>query len=197
MALEVVIGNNDGYIASQTNYYLYSNLEQSGQFIFIPSDMDFTFGSGFKRYCNDTIQGNYEKFPYFNVTLPLLRILEIPDFKLTFTELIKKAVSNVNIIYSRIDSLAEMIREDVIWDQSITRDYIMLPDINTFKSNFTFILENENMNPIVFFDYFGRVLHNDISFEEAINGTINRPSIMGLKQWITGSTDAYLADTTQ
>ncbi|KAG2213884.1 hypothetical protein INT47_001153, partial [Mucor saturninus] len=194
LALEVIVGNNDGYIASQTNYFLFSNLKQSGQFIFIPSDMDFTFGSGFKRYCNDTIQGKYENFPYFDVTLPLLRILEVPDFKLTFGELIKKAVSNVNIIYSRIDALAEMIKEDVIWDQSITRDYIILPNINTINSNLTFIVENEHMNPVVFFDYLGRVLHNNISFEEAINGTIKRPSIMGLKQWITASTDAYLKD---
>lgn len=192
LALEVIIGNSDGYIASHTNYYLYSDPNQNGRLIFIPSDMDLTFGSGFKSYCNETTQGNYVNLPYFNPNLPLLRILEIPEFKLTFGELIKKAVDNINTIYSRIDSLVEMIKEDVVWDKSIARDYITLPELTTINANPTAAVEKENINPVVFFDYFGRVLHNNISFEEAINGTIYRPSIMGLKQWITNSAAAYL-----
>lgn len=154
--------------------------------------MDMTFGSSSKYSCNETIRGNYENFPNFKATLPLLHILQIPEFKSTFDELIKKAVSIVNILYSRIDILTLMIKDDVYWDKSIARDYINLPEEAGMKANITLVLESENLSPVIFSDYFERVLHNNISFEEAINGTINRPSIMGLKQWIFKAANSYL-----
>lgn len=43
MAVDIMIGNWDGYIGNQNNYYLYRD-EETGRFEYIPYDLDNTFG---------------------------------------------------------------------------------------------------------------------------------------------------------
>lgn len=198
LALELFLGNSDGYIFGSANYNLFVSSTQTDQITFIPSDMDLVFGSSSVRKANITIYSGLENHPNYNNEHPLfLNILKVPEFRTKFETMLKKAYENLDFVYRRIDAFSGLIQEDVHWDNLIVRDYAILPSlVETFrrvKSNAKPGEMPEDTETMI--DYASRIEQDKISFEVAVNGTINRPSIMGLKQWISLSADSYLKAT--
>ncbi|KAG2230241.1 hypothetical protein INT48_006243 [Thamnidium elegans] len=193
-ALELFLGNSDGYIQAATNYNLFTNANQNDQLIFIPSDMDMTLGSSSLFYANTTFYTRFEDHPDFNSSRPLFyNILKVPEFKLIFNGMLASAFKNLDLIYSRINSLSGLIQEDVYYDALIARDYVLLPPFSVGQQLIKVAIKDGQFgNGESFLDYYSRIGKDKIWFEVATNGTINRPSIMGLKQWISISANSYL-----
>ncbi|KAI9356651.1 coth protein-domain-containing protein [Pilaira anomala] len=198
LALEIFLGNSDGYIFGSANYNLFVRSIQTEQITFIPSDMDLVFGSSSVRKANITIYSGLENHPNYNNEHPLFfNILKVPEFRTLFETMLKKAFENLDLVYRRIDAFSGLIQEDVDWDSLIARDYVVLPSLAETFRNAKFNAEPgqvpEDMETMI--DYASRIEQDKISFEVAVNGTINRSSIMGLKQWISLSADSYLKAT--
>ncbi|CEP15201.1 hypothetical protein [Parasitella parasitica] len=197
LALEVLLGDTDGYISSGDNYYIYEDPAHNGRFVYIMYDLDLTQGSASRSYVSQTLKGDYTKFLGYNEARPLLKqMLKVPEFKAKFESIlrdfIRKQRDNQEFLYEHIDALASMIKEDVAWDKSISREHRE----TTVSQYLEEIVENgKDTNgkaaepPVI--DYSERVLRNDISFETAVNGNIDRITLMGLKQWYSEMIEAY------
>lgn len=174
---------------------LYSDPNQHGRLIYIPSDMDVTLGSAATCSVNETITGRYETYAGYNKTRPLIHnILKVPDFKTKFEDVINKVIrrqiNHSEFLFNRIDVLSTMLKQDVEWDMSIPRDYITL-DFEALRRNLT-EMGGETVSATLL-DYLDRTEHRkDILFEQAVNGTINRLTLMDVKEWISKLTGAYL-----
>lgn len=92
IVLDVFIGNWDGPIYNKNNFYLYHNPE-SGQFEYIPYDLDNTFGIDWFSIDWETRNvytwgAAYEKRPLYE------RILEVPEFREKYTRLFYDFLQN-------------------------------------------------------------------------------------------------------
>ncbi|KAG0177312.1 hypothetical protein DFQ29_004982 [Apophysomyces sp. BC1021] len=193
MALEVLLGFSDGYIANLDNFYVYYSPKDK-QIIYLPSDVDLGLGSTMVKL-SDMWTGNYQQYPGFSMKRPLLNILKVPEFKTQFEQLLvklSKELINPAIINQRIDDLANMIREDVAWDKTLPRandnppqpgqpggppniDPSMIPpplDVETILSMAT---------------------RGSIPFETAVNGSNISIALAGVKEWFQRQTQATLA----
>lgn len=195
MALEVLLGYSDGYLTMADNYYLYQNPE-TDNFFFISSDMDLTQGSAMfdlDRMWN----GNYSTFPNMYVRPLTNKILQVPEFKQQFEDLlvnISQKLTNPVVLNDRINDLVDMIKEDVAWDVTLPRvanDLLSqmtstLSDNNTQLSSAAADAIGNNlpdgMNTTVLMD-FGERLNNSVPFEEAVNGPTGHSSLSGVKEW--------------
>ncbi|KAG1110078.1 hypothetical protein G6F42_015448 [Rhizopus arrhizus] len=85
-----------------------------------------------------------------------------------------------------------MLKEDVAWDKSISRE----SRENTVSQYLERIVEKGKENngksaEANVVDYSKRILYNNIPFDTAVNGTINRLTIMGLKEWYSKMIESY------
>ncbi|GAA5802728.1 hypothetical protein HPULCUR_008202 [Helicostylum pulchrum] len=194
LALEQFLGSSDGYIMAACNYNLFTNANQNDQLVYIPSDMDMTLGSSSLYNVNTTLYRRFEDHPKFNISRPLFyNILKVPEFKLVFNDMVASAYNNLELVYSRINALSSLIQDDVSNDVSIVRNYVVLPPYFIARKLIKVsIKEGIVEDGDAFLDFFSRTQKEKISFEEAVNGTINKPSLMGLKQWISMSANSYL-----
>lgn len=195
MALEVLLGYADGYLAMADNYYLYDNLNTS-QLFFISSDMDLTFGS--TMFPIDKMwSGNYSTFPQL-YTRPLMnKILQVPAFKQQYQELlvnITKSLVNPTAMNDRINDLQSMLTEDVEWDEQLARVAKNLMasmaggdiDPNNLDPNIAGAIGSQvpaDMDMNVMLD-FGKRLNDTVPFNVAIDGPTGHVSLAGVKEWI-------------
>lgn len=188
------LGNSDGYITAGNNYNLFTNANQNDQLVFIPNDMDMTLGASSLYSINTTFYQRFEDRPEFNSSRPLFyNILKVPEFKLIFNGMVASAFNNLDLLYSRINTLSSLISQDVSNDASINRNYVVLPPFFIGQQLIKVAIKDGQIGDgEVFLDYFSRTQKEKIPFEVATNGTINRPSLMGLKQWISMSANSYL-----
>ncbi|KAI9264730.1 coth protein-domain-containing protein [Sporodiniella umbellata] len=163
IALETLLGNGDGYVIRSSNYHIYQD-PKSSKFIWIPFDMDLTLGT---RIGNATqmLSGNYRAWRTFEQKPLTKKITDVPELRKEFEEIIQKLneeIINPKYIFPRIDSIADMIREDVIWDKSCVR------------------LGNPEKKPLPpFIKEFP-----DTPFDEAINGTVISEKFYSVKYWL-------------
>ncbi|KAL7313553.1 hypothetical protein PS15m_007287 [Mucor circinelloides] len=189
-ALEVLLGNTNGYITAARNYFLYNNPNGS-HITFIPSTMENTMGNTAVYNLTDLWSGNVSTYPGFNSqNRPLLNeILQVPDFAQDFKDTlsqISQNLTNPEVINKRIDALASLIQEDVYWDSS-------LPRLNQVNVNGTSIdaeaLFGSNATDLTTIqkDFAGRILNNTVDFEAAVNGTVSEQhsSLAGIKEWFS------------
>ncbi|KAI8148960.1 coth protein-domain-containing protein [Fennellomyces sp. T-0311] len=196
MALEVLLGYSDGYIAMIDNYYLYQDGVDSQRFIYIPSDLDLTFGSTMIKL-TDMLSGDYRTYPGLLARPLTSQFLRVPQFKEQYETLLKDLVRelvNPDIMNPFIDDTAEMIREDVTWDWT-------LPPLSRF--NFSQIDEeymDENglsvdqwpwpVDKDTIADmFFGRYKLN-ITFDLAVNGPTGSISLTGVKEFVANQSRA-------
>jgi len=129
MAMQFLGGSLDNYWSRPGNYFLYKNMNYNGgQWLFLDSDYHYTFGIGgdkFNEYIKVDIDGYAALNDEIDPARPLLDNIRKDEekeifFKDVFKRLIETAF-HVDAIFPRIDSIVELIREDVAWDLSLPR----------------------------------------------------------------------------
>ncbi len=137
-AIDVLTANWDGYVYNKNNFYLYYNTT-TGQFEYIPYDVDNTFGidwfniswSNRNVYTwSNTSAG--EQRPLFN------RLMQVPEYKAQYTYYIKQAINRVLAPQAFADSvyrIKNMITPYVATDPYYPKDYGY--NITSFNNSYT------------------------------------------------------------
>ncbi|KAG4099512.1 hypothetical protein H8356DRAFT_989204 [Neocallimastix lanati (nom. inval.)] len=129
MAMEFMGGAIDNFWSRPGNYYLFKNLNfNDGEWLFLDSDFHYSFGiggEGLNNYLTCSIDEyaslNQEVGPERPLIDNIRKAKENEDyFKNIFIRLINTAF-HVDAVFPRIESLAELIRDDVEWDLSLPR----------------------------------------------------------------------------
>jgi len=131
MAMEFMGGAIDNYWNRPGNYYLYKNMNYNdGQWLFLDSDFHYSFGIG-GSLLSEYLASNIDGFTSVNdedgigPERPLLdNIRKNPDNEKYFKEVFARLINtsfHVDAIFPRIDSLAELIRDDALWDYDLPR----------------------------------------------------------------------------
>jgi len=154
MAMEFMAGGVDNYWSRPGNFYIYKNMKKNGQWLFLDSDFHFSFGAGgskLNKYLAATID-NYasiNKDEGVTPSRPPLDNLRTDEenekyFKSIFIRLINSSF-HVDALFPRIDSLAELIREDVAWDFSLPRisGFQNAEDFKFVMKDFEYQISNE------------------------------------------------------
>lgn len=140
MAAEYIAGAVDNYWARPGNFFIFKNMNfNNGYWYFLDSDFHYSFGIGSDatmEYLNSTIDNYASINSEVDPSRPLLdniRSIAKNDsyFKNVFSRLLSTAF-NTAAIFPRIDSLAELIRDDVEWDFTLPR-VSKYPDAEDFK----------------------------------------------------------------
>ncbi|KAI9300276.1 coth protein-domain-containing protein [Cunninghamella echinulata] len=181
LAIEVVAGFSDGYIGNANNYHLYDHLQEK-RFIFIKSDFDNTFGNTLVDLSQQWT-GDYLDCPGFTMRPLTTKMLLVPAFKQRFEEVLQLLVQqliNPKAMNPRIDSLINMIRQDVQWDQT-------LPRVSNATWDDADGTEFETDDPPAPLD--GETIKDfktrpAIPLDKAVNGPTGHPSLAGVKEWI-------------
>ncbi|KAG1464740.1 hypothetical protein G6F56_005021 [Rhizopus delemar] len=122
MAIEFFLGFCDGYTQNTNNFYLYFD-PYYARYVFIPWDFDYTFGSG-PFDMEALLVGDYEQFGRMS-DLPLSSaILSIPKYRKRFEEILDimaVKIMDPAVSFPVVDSVYELIKEDVEWDHSLAR----------------------------------------------------------------------------
>ncbi|ORX84508.1 hypothetical protein BCR32DRAFT_217790 [Anaeromyces robustus] len=126
MAMEFAAYASDNYWLRPGNYYLFKNLSKN-LWYFLDSDLHFSFGnSGSPSKALKTTFKNYFQLTTSNEkTRPLLENLrKVSSNENYLTSVLKRMVEtffNINALEPRIDSLSELVREDVYWDTQLIK----------------------------------------------------------------------------
>ena len=127
MALEYLAYGTDNYWMVQGNYFIFKNME-TNVWHFIDSDFDQTFGHGSPDKCVKTSLDEYVKVKNNGSSRPLLdnlrKVKENDQYLKSAVEKLLQTCFNINAAGPRIDSFAELIKEDVLWDFNV-------PDLNS------------------------------------------------------------------
>ncbi|KAF7721193.1 hypothetical protein EC973_005124 [Apophysomyces ossiformis] len=198
MALEILLGFADGYVSNVNNFYLYDNRKRH-QFVFIPSDTDFSLGSTFTKL-SDMLSGDYHQFPGMSLKRPLIqKMLEVPEFKKQFEELLvklSKELLNPQVINPYIDTMVNIVREDVAWDQTLPR-----PTAGVWNQIDSADAGSQKLDPSMFqppfdfdttIDMGTRIIFNNVTLDMAVNGPTGYISLSPLKEWFARKSQATL-----
>jgi len=126
MAMEFLGGGGDNFWMKPGNYFIFKNGEKNF-WHFLDCDFHYTFGIG--SNVKSILASTTTKYASINTKIstsrPLLdNILKIQENKDFFTSVFKRLLEtsyNLEAIGPRIDSLADLIREDVYWDLKLPR----------------------------------------------------------------------------
>ncbi|GAA5808628.1 hypothetical protein MFLAVUS_002020 [Mucor flavus] len=182
MAIEDVLGLSDGYMTVANNYYLYRDPNQNNRFTYIAADMDSTVGSGL-YHLDLMLSGNYSEHPgiFFR---PLTRkIFSYPNYLNKYKEYILKftqTLVNPSIMFPYIDSVVDMIRPEVEWDQSLPRAGERVTE--PYGGNDTTVIANIlSLSPPGLISFRENKTE---SFDVAINGPYRTNASVNLKDFI-------------
>jgi len=126
MALEFAAYGSDNYWISPGNFFLFKDVAKD-YWYFLDSDFHTTFGSGGNpsEAIKTTLENYIELAKWENTARPLLdNLRKVSTNEKFLKEVLKQMIStffNVEAVGPRIDSLAELIREDVYWDYQLER----------------------------------------------------------------------------
>lgn len=123
-AVEVLIGHWDSYIYNMNNYYLYNN-QLTGQFQFIPYDMDNTLGIDWVG--QDWVDRNIYSFAPSGDPRPLYkRLMQIETYRNRFSEHIDYLLDNFfnqDVMIAQAYVWQELIEEAALEDEFRTLDF--------------------------------------------------------------------------
>ncbi|ORZ18598.1 coth protein-domain-containing protein [Absidia repens] len=122
LVIEIIAGFSDGYIANTNNFFLYDNLAEK-RLTYLAADFDMTIGNTLVKLA-DMWAGNYTQYPGFTMRPLTQKMMQVPEFKSQFEQLLLKAskeLINEAAIHPRIDDLVKLIREDVEWDTALPK----------------------------------------------------------------------------
>lgn len=117
LAVEILIGQWDGYAYNKNNYYLYQR-PSDGKFVFLEYDLDNTFGIDWFNI-NWSIRNIYT---WANSNRPLYtKILAVPYFKDRFNYHMKDLLTNVFVPSNLLGTL--QTTQNLIMDAALADDY--------------------------------------------------------------------------
>ncbi|KAI8638351.1 coth protein-domain-containing protein [Parasitella parasitica] len=194
MAFEFLQGFWDGYLQNSNNYFLYKSPE-SNHFVWISWDYDYVMGSG-PVNMKSLAQGDYTTYVGFDKRPLTIALLNVPEFKAMFEKNLKTIadeIYNPTKANPVIDSISNLIKDDVAWDKT-------LPHVRKGLEFWTFSLDNlkygnfnnntnqnEGVPPTLSvttgIDFLLR-LNSDIDWKKAVNGKTGHISLYGVKEWI-------------
>jgi len=134
MAVEYAAGAMDNYWLRPGNYYIFKDMKKK-QWSFIDCDFHYSLGLSGNGDANKMLIYTIKNYTKYNKKLstnsrPLLdNIRKISSNESFFMDVFKNLVKysfNINALGPRIDSLADLIREDAYWD-------LKLPRVNALK----------------------------------------------------------------
>ncbi|KAI8090406.1 coth protein-domain-containing protein [Thamnidium elegans] len=192
MAIEDILGLSDGYMTLSNNYYLYRDPNQNNRFTYIPADMDTTIGNGFYRL-DLMLSGNYSEHPGFFYRPLTRKIFSYPNYLNKYKEYILKftqTLVNPSIMFPYIDSVVDMIRPDVEWDQSLPRasKKEAKPFGGANASDIIDLAQNYNPPGLTF-----SVENKTESLDVALNGPYRKDTYVNLKDFIREKSANVLA----
>ncbi|KAI9489624.1 coth protein-domain-containing protein [Zychaea mexicana] len=182
MALEVLLGYSDGYSTSAENYFVYQEAADSKRFIYMPWDLDLTFGDT-RVKLSDLLTGDYRDFPGMVVRPLTSQFLRVDEFRERFDTLLKvltEKLVNLHVMGPFIDDTVAMVREDVEWDNSLARLSRFNSSSNHKPSPNDIVpwpLDRETM--------YDRLFVRDklnITFDKAVTGPTGSISLCGVKE---------------
>ncbi|KAI8981471.1 coth protein-domain-containing protein [Pilobolus umbonatus] len=202
MALEFANGGWDGYLQNTNNYFLYKSPEQN-RFIYISWDFDFSLGSGPVEMAAISV-GDYNYYGGVKLRPLMVALLNVPQYRSLFEANLQKIMNTfyeLGKAYPVIDSIVELIREDVEWDRALPR---ARSGINFIPTNIQTILNNNATGDSVSLpiaanlfsalDFVIRV-NDDINLTRAINGRTLHISLYAIKDWFRDKLDNYKKKT--
>lgn len=197
MIFEFLITGWDNYLFWGDNYFLYQ-CHINHSLIYIGWDLESTFGnSPLPRSVQ--LEGDYRHVEGFeNRPLPKA-LLEVPFFRIYFDTTLRTIVRyifNPQISFPVIDSLAEFLREDVKWDQSLTRinankDFSKPPTKDSAGGKVIGggpLNKPKDTDPVLSKEH-SKISHVIIDFQNSIDGPTGYESLLGLKEYIQGKFD--------
>lgn len=122
LATEMLIGHWDNYFFNKNNYYLYHH-QASRKFVYLPYDMDNTFGVQWGVSNIDTRDINNWGNPGGSTAPFTNRILAVPEYKNRFYQHIKNLCSNAFLpqrIYAKADSAKQYLAPAITVDSFYT-----------------------------------------------------------------------------
>ncbi|EPB91686.1 hypothetical protein HMPREF1544_01397 [Mucor circinelloides 1006PhL] len=195
MAFEFLQGFWDGYLQNSNNYFLYKSPE-TNRFVWISWDYDYVMGSG-PVNMKSLVQGDYTSYKGFDTRPLTIALLNVPEFKAMFEKNLKSVadeIYNPTKANPVIDSVVNLIQDDVAWDQT-------LPHVRKGLEFWTFSLENlkygnynnnSNQNEgtpstlsITTAAEFLIRLNTKVDWKKAVNGNTGHVSLYGVKEWIS------------
>ena len=129
LAMEVLIGHWDNYFANKNNYWLYHNMK-TGKFVYLPYDMDNTFGVqwGFSNIDSRNIH-NWGNKPSSQAPLTH-KLLAITKYKREYEFYIREHIKdpyNSDSLYKELDYinalLDTVIQKDPFYNGTFISDY--------------------------------------------------------------------------
>ncbi|OUM63569.1 hypothetical protein PIROE2DRAFT_61198 [Piromyces sp. E2] len=125
MALEFLAGAIDNYWNKPGNYFLYKD-NSKNQWYFHDADFHYTFGINYRE--DVMLNTPLSEYPPADENIkkerpPLDALRSHPENETKFKGIIERLLKtsfNEKALFPRIDSMAELIREDAQWDISIT-----------------------------------------------------------------------------
>jgi hypothetical protein len=158
LVLDYLCQGVDNYLFWGDNYYLFKNANKKAndyRWFFVSTDFHFTFGSdGYTHQIKDTFYNQSAHNPEMDTTRhPLTKLLEVDNasYSARINEIIKTVIEkafNPYFLFSYIDSIVDMIDNDVKWD-------LLLEKVNpngkaSEKMNYDLFTQNvkdkENLN---------------------------------------------------
>ncbi|KAG1043791.1 hypothetical protein G6F43_011576 [Rhizopus delemar] len=199
MAIEFFFGFCDGYTQNTNNYYLYKDPYQK-RFVYIPWDFDYNLGNG-PFDMEAILTGNYKQYGRLS-DLPLTSaILGVPAYRELFErqlDLVATGMVDEKSSIPVIDSLADFLRDDIAWDQTLPHvragpNYLT----GAIQAFFEGKIEDAAIGPysmdyLRIPDYVIR-LNKNIDFNVAIDGLTGHPSLLGVKEWFRLKAANYYA----
>ncbi|KAG2204353.1 hypothetical protein INT47_009395 [Mucor saturninus] len=192
MVLENLLGFSDAYMTLANNYYLYNNPKSDGQMIFISSDLDTSLGISLFDMTM-MISGNYTEHPGFTFQPLTKKFFSHEAFSTSYQRMfmnLTQILINPTIMNPFIDSIVEMIRPDVEWDDKLER-------IGEFNIPPVGGGQNSSDGDGLGLDMFPPGLRSDWSdvpqtFDSAINGPTNSSTMESVKGFILRKSSAIL-----
>ena len=124
IAFDILSGNWDGPLFNKNNFYLYHN-QATGQFEYIPYDLDNTFGIDW--FSINWAERDIYHWAHPDQPRPLYwRILTVPEYKDRLSFYLHTIVSTIykeDVLFPQLDALKTMLAPSVAHDSYYALDY--------------------------------------------------------------------------
>lgn len=197
MAFEFLNTAWDNYLAWGDNYFIYK-CPILHYFVWVSWDMESSFGNS--PYSKSVqLEGDYrhvEGFQNRPLTKAVFRVLSFRKYFESALEKIVHSIYDPRISFPVIDSLTELLKEDVEWDKSVPKinadkDFENPPkgdskEGKTFENTPTTLPKNTDKQLLKELKDKNRRV---VDFQKIIDGPTPYGSLMGLKEFIQGKYD--------
>lgn len=202
MAFEFIHGFWDGYLQNTDNFFLYKSPEQN-RFIYISWDFDYVMGSGPVNMKAISV-GDYNSYGGVQSRPLMVAILNVPKYRSLFERYLQSIIDTLYEpakSFPVIDSVVDLIRDDVAWDKSLPHIRKGLEYLTTDVNNLIGANPKDanagtpiSLSLTTAAEFLLR-LNADISFAKAVNGDTGHVSLYGVKEWIQVKLDSIKRKT--